>query len=109
MSAGSRTKTRVRSPSGRGRFAFLQFKISISICFPGGSDGNEPACNADLGLIPGWERLPGEEAIHSSILTWKIPRTEEAGGRQSMGSQRVVSTTERLTLSLLCALYSVYN
>ena len=26
---------------------------------------------------------------HSSILTWRIPWTEEPGGLQSMGSQRV--------------------
>ena len=34
-------------------------------------------------------------AIHSSILAWRIPWTEEPGGLQSMGSQRV-DTTERL-------------
>ena len=28
-------------------------------------------------------------ATHSSILAWRIPRTEEAGGLQSMGSHRV--------------------
>ena len=28
-------------------------------------------------------------ASHSSILGWKIPRTEEPGGLQSMGSRRV--------------------
>ena len=28
-------------------------------------------------------------AAHSSILAWRIPRTEEPGGLQSMGSQRV--------------------
>ena len=28
-------------------------------------------------------------ATHSSILAWRIPRTEEAGGLQSMGSQTV--------------------
>ena len=28
-------------------------------------------------------------ATHSSILAWKIPWTEEPGGLQSMGSQRV--------------------
>ena len=28
-------------------------------------------------------------ATHSSILTWGIPWTEEPGGLQSMGSQRV--------------------
>ena len=27
-------------------------------------------------------------ATHSSIFAWKIPWTEEAGGLQSMGSQR---------------------
>ena len=29
-------------------------------------------------------------ATHSSILSWRIPRTEEAGGLRSMRSQRVV-------------------
>ena len=28
-------------------------------------------------------------ATHSSTLAWKIPRTEEPGGLQSMGSLRV--------------------
>ena len=28
-------------------------------------------------------------ATHSSVLTWRIPWTEEPGGLQSMGSQRV--------------------
>ena len=30
-----------------------------------------------------------EMATHSSILAWKIPWTDEPGGLQSMGSQRV--------------------
>ena len=33
--------------------------------------------------------LEKEMEIHSSILAWRIPWTEEAGGLQSMGSQRV--------------------
>ena len=33
------------------------------------------------------EFLEEEMATHFSILTWKIPRTEEPGGLQSMGSQ----------------------
>ena len=38
----------------------------------------------------GWEDpLEEEMAIHSSILAWKIPWTEEPGGLQSMGLQRV--------------------
>ena len=28
-------------------------------------------------------------AVHSSILAWRIPRTEEPGGLQSIGSHRV--------------------
>ena len=30
-----------------------------------------------------------EMVTHSGALAWKIPRTEETGGLQSMGSQRV--------------------
>jgi len=55
--------------------------------FPGGSDGKESTCN-EGNLV--WEN-PLEEgmATHSSILAWRIPWTEEPGGVQSMGSQRV--------------------
>ena len=41
-------------------------------------------------------QAPGQEdaleegmATHSSVLAWRIPGTEEPGGLQSMGSQRV--------------------
>ena len=38
----------------------------------------------------GWEDpLEKEMATHSSTLAWKIPRMEEPGRLQSMGSQRV--------------------
>ena len=33
--------------------------------------------------------LEKETATHSGILAWDIPWTEEPGGLQSMGSQRV--------------------
>ena len=33
--------------------------------------------------------LEKEMATHSSILTWRIPWTEEPGGLQSMGVARV--------------------
>ena len=43
-----------------------------------------------------WVRSLGQEdpldkemATHSSILAWRIPWTEESGGLQSIGSQRV--------------------
>ena len=38
----------------------------------------------------GWkDPLEEEMATHSSILAWRIQWTEEPGGLQSMGSQRV--------------------
>ena len=44
----------------------------------------------DMGPDVGREDpLEEEMATHSSILAWEIPRTEEPGGLQSMGSQRV--------------------
>ena len=35
------------------------------------------------------DSLEKEIATHSNTLAWKIPWTEELGGLQSMGSQRV--------------------
>ena len=38
----------------------------------------------------GWEDLLEKGmATHSSVLAWENPWTEESGGLQSMGSQRV--------------------
>ena len=43
-----------------------------------------------LGHSLGWEEpLVKEMATHSSIFAWKIPWTEEPGGLQSLGLQRV--------------------
>ena len=43
-----------------------------------------------------WVQSLGQEdllekgkATHSSILAWKIPQTEETGGLQNKGSQRI--------------------
>ena len=59
--------------------------------FPCSSVGKESACSAgDPGSIPGSGRCPGGgHATHSGILAWKIPWTEDPGGLQIMGSQRV--------------------
>ena len=55
--------------------------------FPGGSVVKNLR---DVGSIPGWEDpLKEEMAIHSSIPAKKIPWTEEPGGLQPIGSQRV--------------------
>ena len=45
----------------------------------------------EMWVLPwdGEELLEKEMATHSSIIAWRIPRTEEPGGLHSMGSQRV--------------------
>ena len=64
---------------------------------------NLPAVQETWVWSLGWEDpLEKEMATHSSILAWKIPRTEEPGGLQSMGSQRVrrdwVTNTKKRSL-----------
>ena len=51
---------------------------------------NLPAMQKTQVQSLGWED-PLEEgmATHSSVLAWRIPGTEEPGGLQSTGSQRV--------------------
>ena len=52
-----------------------------------------PAMQWMLVLSLGWEDpLAKEMATHSNILAWRIPWTEEPGGLQSTGSQRVDTT-----------------
>ena len=51
---------------------------------------NLPEVEETWVLSLGWEvPLEKEMATYSSILAWGIPWTEELGGLQSMGSQRV--------------------
>ena len=51
---------------------------------------NLPAMQETPVRFLGWEDpLEKEMAIHSSILAWKIPWTEEPGRLQSMESLRV--------------------
>ena len=60
--------------------------------FSGCSDDKESASSAgsNLGLIPQLERSSGRgNGNPSRILVWRIPWTEEPGGLQSTGSQRV--------------------
>ena len=56
--------------------------------------------------------LEKEMATHSSILAWRIPRTEEPGGLQSTGSQRVRQdwvTSLHFTFFLLAVFNSAYH
>ena len=59
--------------------------------FPGGLVVRNPSTSTgNTDLISGLER-PSEEGNgnHSNILAWAIPWTEEPGGLQSIGLQRV--------------------
>ena len=70
--------------------------------FPGGSDDKESACSAgDLGQSLGQEDpLEKEMATHSSILAWRIPRTEEPGKLFSPWSHKESDMTEQLTVHI---------
>ena len=60
---------------------------------------NPPAMQETRVQSLGWDDpLEKGLATLSSILAWRIPWTEEPGGLQSMGSQRV-GHTEQLSLS----------
>ena len=72
---------------GKGYIEILCMVIGI----PSGSDGTASAPIWETWVWPlHWEDpLEKRIATHSSILAWGIPWTEEPGGLQSMGSQRV--------------------
>ena len=59
--------------------------------FPGGSVGKDPSAKQET-RVPSLgqeDPLEKEMTTHSSVLAWRIPWTEEPGGLQSTGSQRV--------------------
>ena len=64
------------------------------LCFPSGSAVKNLPVMQELRVM--WVRSLGREdpleegmATHSSIFAWGIPWTEEPGGLQSIGSQRI--------------------
>ena len=60
---------------------------------------NLPAVQETRVLSLGWEDPREKEmATHSSILVWRIPRTEEPGGLQSMGLQKSQIRLKRLSM-----------
>ena len=79
-------------------FVFESFSL-INLCgrmeLPWWLSSEESPCNAgatgNVGLIPGSGRSSLEDgmAVHSSILAWRIPWTEESGGLLSIGLHRV--------------------
>ena len=73
------------------RCVYVYMCVCVYMGFPGGSVAKDCTWNAgDQGSTLGWDH-PLEEgtATHSSILAWGTPWTEEPGGLQSTGLQRV--------------------
>ena len=59
---------------------------------------NPPAMRETWVQSLDWEDpLEKGKATHSSILAWRISRTEEPGGLQSMGLQRVRQLSDLLS------------
>ena len=70
-----------------------EFQLAFGICwFPEWLSGKESICQymrPRVQSLGGEDPLEEEMATHFSILAGVIPWTEEPGGLQSMGSQRV--------------------
>ena len=77
-------------------------KYSLSTKLPGGSAGEESACDAgDLGLILGLGRSPGEgKGCPLQYSCPEIPMDRGTWRATAHGGHKESDTTERLTLSL---------
>ena len=77
------TSTEVVAPSG----STMEDSLGSLQSLPYGSEGKKSAHNKKTWVWSlGWEDpLEKEMATHSSILAWKVPRTEERGRLQSTG------------------------
>jgi len=85
-SAGKESACNAGNPSsipGLGR------STPIFLGFSGGPDGNESMQETWVLSLGQEDLLEMGTATHSSILTRRIPWTEEPGGLQSIGSKRV--------------------
>ena len=70
-------------------------ELEVKVGFPGGASAKDPACQCRrhkrrefdpwVGKVP-WRKAGQSTAV---LLPGESPRTEEAGGLQSMGSQRL--------------------
>ena len=69
---------------------FVDYQSVLGASLVAQSVKNLPAMQETHVQSLGWEGpLEKEMATHCSILAWRIPWTEELGGLQSMGLQRV--------------------
>ena len=80
---------RTNSPRGP-KESDMTEQLSLRVSLVAQIVKNLPAMQKTRVQSFGWEdSLEKGTATHSSILAWRIPWTEEPGGLQSMGSQRV--------------------
>ena len=69
--------------------------------FPGGSKGEESACNPeDVGLIPGSGRSPGEGEGYPHLYSCLENSTDRGAWQATVHGVAELDTTEQLTLSL---------
>ena len=103
------------SPNEPDDAATQKFRGRHSSCensgFPGGAWG-KGACQCrrlrDAGLISGSGRSPaGGHGNPLSILVWRIPWTEEPGGLEFIGSQRVRHDWSDLARTHTCELWAM--
>ena len=78
---------------------------------PGGSDGEESACNPeDLGLIPGSGRSPGEGKGYPHLYSCLQNSTDRGAWRATVHGIAASDTTEQLTLShFQCEIHTTFQ
>ena len=82
----------VSSGGGRGRGALWDLfyeGLILFMGFPCGSEGLPLMLETRVQSLGREDSLEKEMVTHSSILAWRIPRTEKSGRLQPTGSQRV--------------------
>ena len=94
--AGQESACNAEDPSsipelGRSPGEGIGYPLQYFQASPVGQLGKNPPAMRETWVQPlGWEDpLEREMATHSSRIAWRISWTEEPGGLQSMGSQRV--------------------
>ena len=75
---------------------WLSLSLSLSLGLPWSLSGKESTCQSgDAGSIPGWgDPLEKEMITHSSILAWKIQRTEDPGTEATVHGGVMKSRTQ---------------
>ena len=84
------TKEALRKESSYNSYGYNVIQIYVCVSLVAQMVKNLPAMWETWVQSLGWEDPPEKGmATHSSVLAWRIPWTEEPGGLQSMGLQRV--------------------